>query len=160
MWHIVSAKPDASLLLGLKPGSTKESFLPPWKSKLLKNLFQRHSVQAGDTFLSCKNSAHDWPKHGRLRSAAIFGPHVSRVTITDAPIRPASRANFTSKKALAVTNFNGGIVERVPRVALPTQRGTRALLAACPYFATERAGVRRPLRLLHQQRRASNFSSY
>jgi len=43
------------------------------------------------------------------------------------------------EKALAVTNFNGGIVERVPRVALPTQRGTRALLAACPYFATERA---------------------
>jgi len=43
------------------------------------------------------------------------------------------------EKALAVTNFNGGIVEKVPRIALPTQRGTRALLAACPYFATERA---------------------
>ena len=43
------------------------------------------------------------------------------------------------EKALAVTNFNGGTIEKVPRLALPTQRGTRSLLGACKYFATERA---------------------
>src|SRR5262249_3347920 len=43
------------------------------------------------------------------------------------------------EKGPAATNFADGIIEKVPRLSLPTQRGTRSLLAACSYFATERA---------------------
>src|ERR1700740_2440391 len=50
MWHIISAKPGTSLLLGLKPGTTKEAFLAALKNRTLENLFQKHATNPGDTF--------------------------------------------------------------------------------------------------------------
>ncbi len=39
MWHVVSAKPGASLLLGLKPSVTREEFLEALENHTLEDLF-------------------------------------------------------------------------------------------------------------------------
>ena len=139
MWHIVSAKPDASLLLGLKPGTTRESFLAALEKNTLENLFQRHSAQAGDTFFIAAKTQHTIGPNMVVFEVQEYSDLTYRVYDYGRVDSSGKPRELHLEKALAVTNFDGGIVEKVPRIALPTQRGTRALLAACPYFATERA---------------------
>src|SRR5690242_4057159 len=58
MWHILSAKPSASLLLGLRAGVTKESFLNALENQTLEDLLQRHSVQPGETYFVPARTPH------------------------------------------------------------------------------------------------------
>jgi mannose-6-phosphate isomerase len=139
MWHIVSAKPDASLLLGLKPGTTKESFEAGLANHTLENLFQRHSVTPGDTFFIPARTQHTIGPNMVVFEVQEYSDLTYRAYDYGRVDPNGKPRELHLEKALAVTNFSGGIVEKVPRLSLPTQRGTRSLLAACPYFATERA---------------------
>src|SRR5215467_11428317 len=58
MWYVLSAEPGASLLLGLKRGATRESFLKALEEHTLENLLQRHSVQAGETYFVPARTPH------------------------------------------------------------------------------------------------------
>jgi len=139
MWHIVSAKPDASLLLGLHRGTTKESLLDALEKRTVEELFQRHFAVAGDTFFIPAKTPHTIGPDMVVFEVQQYSDLTYRVYDygrVDSSGRPRE---LHLEKALAVTNFNTNIVAKVPRVALPTQRGIRALLAACPYFAAERA---------------------
>lgn len=139
MWHIVSAQPNASLLLGLKPGTTKESFLNALEKHTVEDLFQRHSAQAGDTFFVPAKTPHTIGPNMVVFEVQEYSDLTYRVYDYNRLDPSGKPRELHLEKALAVTNFKGGSVEKVPPVALPTQRGKRALLAACPYFATERA---------------------
>ena len=139
MWHIVSAMPDASLLLGLKPGTTREVFLANLENKTLENLLQRHRVAAGDTFFVSPGTQHTIGPNMVVFEAQEYSDLTYRVYDYGRKDPSGKPRELHLDKALAVTNFAGGIIEKVPSLALPTQRGTRSLLAACKYFATERA---------------------
>lgn len=139
MWHIILAKPEASLLLGLKPGTTKEAFLAGLKNQTLENLFQRHFVKPGDTYFVPAGTQHTIGANIIVFEVQEYSDLTYRVYDYGRVDRSGKPRELHLEKALAVTNFDGGIVQRVPGISLPTQRGTRALLAACPYFATERA---------------------
>lgn len=139
MWHIVSAKPDTSLLLGLKPGTTKETFRSALETKTLESLLQRHPVVPGDTFFVPPGIQHTIGPDMVVFEAQEYSDLTYRVYDYGRKDASGKPREIHLEKALAVTNFNGGPVEKVPRLALPTQRGNRFLLAACPYFAAERA---------------------
>ena len=139
MWHIVSAKPDASLLLGLKPGTTKEAFLAALKDHSLENLFQRHRVAPGDTFFVSPGTQHTIGPNMVVFEAQEYSDLTYRVYDYGRKDPSGQPRELHLEKALAVTNFSGGTIEKTPPLSLPTQRGTRSLLAACRYFATERA---------------------
>jgi mannose-6-phosphate isomerase len=139
MWHIVSAKSDASLLLGLKPGATKEAFLAGLKDHTLENLFQRHPAKPGDTFFVPSRTQHTIGANMVVFEVQEYSDLTYRVYDYGRVDPSGKPRELHLEKALAVTNFSDGIIEKVPRLPLPTQRGTRSLLAACPYFATERA---------------------
>lgn len=139
MWHIISATPDASLLLGFKPGATKDAFLAALKDHTLENLFQRHSVKPGDTFFVPARTQHTIGANMVVFEVQEYSDLTYRVYDYGRVDPSGKPRELHLEKALAVTNFSAGIVEKVPRLPLPTQRGTRSLLAACPYFATERA---------------------
>lgn len=47
-WYIIDASEDAKLILGLKPGMTRETFLEKSKNKDFKNMFNEVSVKKGD----------------------------------------------------------------------------------------------------------------
>lgn len=139
MWHVVSAQPNASLLVGLKPGTTKESFLASLEKHSVEDLFQRHRVAAGDTFFVPAKTPHTIGPDMVVFEVQQYSDLTYRVYDYGRVDPSGKPRDLHLEKALAVTNFNSGVVERVPPIALPTQRGTRALLAACPYFAAERA---------------------
>src|SRR6516225_10955885 len=50
MWHILSAEPGAELLLGLKPGVTREEFLEALSKNMLESLFVHELVRPGETY--------------------------------------------------------------------------------------------------------------
>lgn len=139
MWHIVSSQPDASLLLGLNPGTTKDTFLSGIKSQTLENLLQRHAVSPGDTFFVAPGTQHTIGANMVVFEVQEYSDLTYRVYDYGRVEQNGKARELHLEKALAVTNFSDGIIGKVPRVPLPTQRGTRALLAACRYFATERA---------------------
>jgi len=139
MWHVVSAQPNASLLLGLKLGTSKESFLVGLEKHTVEDLFQRHSAQAGDTFFVPAKTPHTIGPNMVVFEVQQYSDLTYRVYDYGRTDPSGKPRELHLENALAVMNFNGGVVEKVPRIALPTQRGTRALLAACPYFAAERA---------------------
>jgi mannose-6-phosphate isomerase len=139
MWHIVSAKPDSSLLLGLKPGTTRESFLEALEKHTLEDLFQRHYPAAGDTFFVPAKTLHTIGANMVVFEVQQYSDLTYRVYDYGRVDPSGKPRELHLERALAVTNFDGGNIEKVPRVLLPTQRGKRALLAACPYFAAERA---------------------
>ncbi len=47
-WYIVYASDDATLILGTKPGVTKEKFLEKVKNNDFSDLFEERSVKTGD----------------------------------------------------------------------------------------------------------------
>src|SRR2546430_1152122 len=58
MWHILSSDPGASLLLGLKKGTDRQKFLDALQANRLEDVFQSHSVTAGDTFFVVPGTPH------------------------------------------------------------------------------------------------------
>ena len=48
MWYFVSADPDAAILLGLKPGVTKEQLLPAFKHGTSRDLLQSFRPEPGE----------------------------------------------------------------------------------------------------------------
>ena len=139
MWHVVSANQGASLLLGLKPGVRKESFLAALEKHTVEDLFQRHPVAAGDTFFVPARMPHTIGPNMVICEVQEYSDLTYRVYDYDRRDPSGKPRELHIEKALAVTDFSGKPIGKVPRVALPTQRGTRSLLAACPYFAVERA---------------------
>lgn len=139
MWHVVSAKPDASLRLGLKSGVTKESFLAALENHTIEDLLQSHPVAAGDTFFVPACTPHTIGPNMVICEVQEYSDLTYRMYDYDRRDSSGKPRELHLEKALAVTDFNDSSIAKVPRVALPTQRGTRALLTACPYFAVERA---------------------
>ncbi|HWZ98431.1 MAG TPA: type I phosphomannose isomerase catalytic subunit [Candidatus Dormibacteraeota bacterium] len=138
-WHIVSADPNASLLLGLKPGTTKEKFLAALGNHTLEELFQRHAVAAGDTFFIPAKTQHTIGANMVVFEVQEYSDLTYRVYDYGRVDPSGKPRELHIEKAIAVTDFDSKQIEKVPRVTLPTQRGTRSLLTACPYFAMERA---------------------
>jgi len=140
--HVVSANQGASLLLGLKPGVTKKSFLAALENRTVEDLFQRHSVNAGDTFLVPARTPHTIGANMVICEVQEYSDLTYRVYDYDRRDPSGKPRELHIEKALAVMDFSGKQIEKVPRVALPTQRGARALLAACPYFARNAPNTR------------------
>jgi len=145
MWHVVSAKPGASLLLGLKPGVTRETFLEALQSNHLEDLFQRHAVQAGDTYFIPARTPHTIGPDMVICEVQEYSDLTYRVydyARVDARGKPRE---LHIEKALAVMNFDakaGGKVAPRPWVKGRENAGLNHL-ADCPYFSADRIDVDR-----------------
>jgi mannose-6-phosphate isomerase len=138
MWHIVSAEPGAELLIGLKPGVTREDFLRGVSEKNVENLFVRYSVRAGETYFVQAGTQH-----------AIFpGMVVCEIQeYSDLTYRvyDYGRVDVHGKtrelhldKAMEVTRFEGLRSGPISALPLHSPDAIKHLLAACDFFATER----------------------
>lgn len=57
-WYIISASPDARLIMGMKEGFTREMYLDKAMNKQFDNLFEEISVQAGDLVVIAPGMVH------------------------------------------------------------------------------------------------------
>jgi mannose-6-phosphate isomerase len=142
MWHVVSAQPGASLLLGLKPGVTKQSFLKALENQTLEELFERHAVQTGDTYFVPAGTPHTIGPDIVICEVQEYSDITYRVYDygrVDAQGRPR---DLHIAKALEVVKFTGGTGGRVATHAVRLPDGNVfEPLVSCPYFKVDRSEI-------------------
>ncbi len=138
MWHAVSAEPGANVLVGLKPGVAKEQFLAALADHSLEDLFQSHEVHTGDTFFVPAGTPHTIGPGMVLCEVQGYSDLTYRVYDYGRVDGHGKPRELHIEKAMEVMNFSDLRGGKVAPVSLPAERWSRKLLAACPYFATER----------------------
>ena len=138
MWHIVSAEPHGALLLGLKPGVTREILVDAVARNSVEALFLRHPIHAGETYFVEAGTQHAILPGMVVCEVQEYSDLTYRVYDygrVDASGRPRE---LHLEKALQVTRFEGTHSGKVPALSLHSPDAIKHLLAACRFFATER----------------------
>lgn len=138
MWHIVSGKPDASLLLGLKQGTSKEAFLAGLKAHKLENFFQRHFVAPGDTFFVPPGIQHTIGANMVVFEAQEYSDLTYRVYDYNRRDAQGKSRELHIEKALEVIRFGQSASPKVDPVQIQRGALTETYFVACRYFATEK----------------------
>jgi len=138
MWHILWAQPGAELLIGLKPGVTRELFLEGIARNTVEDLFLRYSVQAGETYFVEAGTQHTICPGLIVCEIQEYSDLTYRVYDYGRVDAHGNSRELQIEKALQVTRFNGTRSGRVPPLPLHSPDANKHLLAACSFFATER----------------------
>jgi mannose-6-phosphate isomerase len=138
MWHVVSADPGAQLLLGLKPGVTKQQFYSAIGAKSLEDLFQTHQVEEKDTFFVPPGTPHSIGGGMIVCEVQEYCDLTYRVYDYSRVDSKGKSRELHVEKALDVINFGGTQMTAVRTIQLGSKKMAISLLAACRYFATER----------------------
>jgi mannose-6-phosphate isomerase len=138
MWHVVSTKPGAELLLGLKPGVTREEFLKGVAHKTVEDLFLRHPVQPGETYFVEAGTQHAILPGMIVCEVQEYSDLTYRVYDYGRVDGNGKSRELHLEKAMEVTRFEGTRSGKVPSMALHSPDANKHLLAACEFFSTER----------------------
>ena len=138
MWHVVSAEPGAQVLIGLKPGVDKEQFLEALQAHTLEELFVAHAVHEGDTFFLPAGTPHTIGPGMILCEVQQYSDLTYRVYDYGRVDAHGKARELHIEKALEVMDFGPAKGGEVPPVKLSSDGTGKTLLAACPYFSTER----------------------
>lgn len=140
MWHILSAAPGAQVLVGLKPGVTKQSLLKALDDHTLEDLFQRHAVQSGDTYFVPARTPHTIGPGMVICEIQEYSDLTYRVYDYGRVDAHGKPRELHIEKALDVIEFNGALF-RPFRLDVPMDEIGMAYvsyLAACRYFCVEK----------------------
>jgi mannose-6-phosphate isomerase len=144
MWHVVSAEPEARILLGLKEGVTRKEFLASLSRKTLEDLFQPHVPEEKDTFFIPAGIPHTLGPHMILCEVQQYSDLTYRVYDYGRVDAQGKPRELHIDKALAVIRFGHSPVGPVRSLEWSSQLMSISLLAACRYFATERWRIAEP----------------
>ena len=138
MWHIVDARPGAELLLGLKPGVTKEDFVAAVNNKTVEDLFVRHQVHNGETYFVDAGTQHAILPGMVVCEVQEYSDLTYRVFDYGRVDSSGRARELHLEKALEVTRFDGTRSGKMQPLSLHSPDANKHLLAACDFFATER----------------------
>ena len=138
MWHIVSAEPRAELLIGLKPGVTREMFVEGIARDTVETLFLRHPVHAGETYFVEAGTQHAILPGMVVCEIQEYSDLTYRVYDYGRVDQSGKSRDLHVEKALEVTRFGGTHSGKVPPMSLHSPDAIKHMLAACKFFATER----------------------
>jgi len=138
MWHIVSAEPGAELLIGLKPGVTREDFLRSVAHKSVEDLFVRYSVRAGESYFVEAGTQHAILPGMIVCEIQEYSDLTYRVYDYGRVDAQGKSRELHLEKALEVTRFNSTRSGKISPLPLHSPDANKHLLAACEFFATER----------------------
>lgn len=138
MWHIVSAEPDAALLIGLKPGTTREKFLAGVSNNSVEDLLVHHTVRPGETYFVPAGTQHAILPHQVICEIQEYSDLTYRVSDFGRTDASGSPRALHIEKAMAVSRFGVQYTGKMKPVELRSDDAEKHLLAACAYFATER----------------------
>jgi mannose-6-phosphate isomerase len=148
MWHALYAEPEARVLVGLIPKADEEDFIKAIENRKLEDLFVHWRVQPGDTFFVRAGTPHTIGPGVVLCEIQEYSDLTYRVYDygrVDAKGRPRE---LHIKKALDVIEFGRPIGAKTSRIRLRSHGSDVSLIAACPYFATERWKIVTPTEVL------------
>jgi len=139
MWHVVSAQPGATLLLGLVPEVDREKFRSAIKQGGLEKFFERLSVSPGDTFYVPSGTPHTIGAGMILCEVQQNSDLTYRLYDFHRVDAHGNPRDLHIEKGVAVIDFAHRKGGKVTPVSLPSANGAKKyLLLACPYFASER----------------------
>jgi mannose-6-phosphate isomerase len=138
MWHIVSAEPQAKVLVGLKAGVNKEKFLEGLASHTLEELFEALAVRTGDTIFVPAGTPHTIGPSMVICEVQEYSDVTYRVYDYGRVDAHGKPRELHLEKALQVMKFGGSQNGKVAGLSLPGEKVNKALLAACSHFAVER----------------------
>jgi mannose-6-phosphate isomerase len=138
MWHVVSAEPDARVLIGLVPKADRERFVKAVKTQALEEIFVHWRVQLGDTFFVSAGTPHTIGPGMVLCEIQEYSDLTYRVYDYGRVDSHGKPRELHIEKALEVVKFGQPIRGKTSRIRLSTHGSQKSLLAACRYFATER----------------------
>ena len=138
MWHAVSAEPDACVLIGIVRDAKKETFLKAIETQTLEKLFVHWRVQPGDTFFVPAGTPHTIGPGMLLCEVQQYSDLTYRVYDYGRVDARGKPRELHIQKALDVIRFGGPAGGKTSQIRMPKKGLERSLLAACPYFATER----------------------
>jgi mannose-6-phosphate isomerase len=138
MWHIISAKPGAELLLGLKSGVTKKEFTAAIGSKSLEDLFQVHRVEERQSYFIAARTPHSIGGGMVVFEVQQYCDLTYRIYDYGRLDAHGQPRQLHIDKAMDVIRFGGPKIDRVRPLQWASQKMEIALLLACKYFAAER----------------------
>jgi mannose-6-phosphate isomerase len=139
MWHVVSAQPGATLLLGLVPEVDREKFKSAIRRGGLETFFERLPVSPGDTFYVPSGTPHTIGAGIILCEVQQNSDLTYRLYDFHRVDAHGNPREMHIEKGIAVIDFTDRKGGKVMPVALPSANGAKKyFLLACPYFASER----------------------
>ncbi|MGC1614011.1 MAG: type I phosphomannose isomerase catalytic subunit [Candidatus Acidiferrum sp.] len=138
MWHAVSAEPSARVLVGLIPKTDEEIFLKAIETQTLEDIFVHWRVQPGDTFFVPAGTPHTIGPNMVICEVQEYSDLTYRVYDYGRVDAHHTPRELHIEKALQVIEFGRATRGKTSRICLPGHGSQKYLLAACPYFATER----------------------
>ncbi len=138
MWHVISAKPDASVLVGLKPEVAAEKFRQKISDGSVEECIERIPIFAGDTIFVPAGTVHTIGPGMVLCEIQENSDLTYRVFDYNRKGSDGKPRALHVEQALAVTRFGKQIGGKLPRVQRERSGRTVTLCAACRHFATEK----------------------
>jgi len=138
MWHVVSAEPDARLLLGLKPNTTKRDFLAALAKRSLEDLLQTYGVEERETYFIPAGTLHTVGPGMILCEVQQYSDLTYRVYDYGRVDAQGKPRELHVEKALEVIQFGQSAGGAVHPLRWSSQMMTISLLVACRYFSVER----------------------
>jgi mannose-6-phosphate isomerase len=141
MWHALSADPGAEVLVGWKRGVTREGFLEGLAAHTVDKLLEPLPVAARDTFFIAARTPHTIGAGLVLCEVQQYSDLTYRVYDYGRVDESGRPRQLHIAKALEVMRFGNNLGGRTSPLRLGLADNgdmQRCLLAACPYFATER----------------------
>ena len=131
-WHIIEAAPDAQIICGLRPGTTRAAFARSMRDGTVADLSRYLGVTAGDTVFIGAGTIHALGPGLLLYEVQQTSDITYRVFDWNRPQSAGRKLHIAQAEAVADPAIVGAVQPR------PTDVGAVATLVRCPYFTLDR----------------------
>ncbi len=143
-WYVIHADPGASLVKGLRPGVTKESFADAVRNDTVPALLNSVPVSAGDMVYVPAGCVH-------AMGGGLVVCEIQENSDTTYRVYDWARVDADGKprqlhveQAMQAINFEDRSPDKVAPIEVAEGRNTRTYLIACPHFAMQKLALKEP----------------
>jgi len=147
MWYVVQAEPGAHVLVGTKPGVTKQMVVDAIADNTLENLLKKHPVYNQDAFFVPAGTAHAICPGVIICEVQEYSDLTYRLYDFGRKDAKGNPRELHVEKALDVMKFGKKVGGKTPPLSIYTAHRSHSklkvgrnvtLLSACRYFSVER----------------------
>jgi len=136
MWYALRASPDAEVMVGLKPGATKENFRRAIQDGTAETLLTRIPVKASEAIFVPAGTVHTLGPGLVLCEIQEYSDLTYRVYDYNRRDALGKQRDLHIDKALDVIRFGEQTGGKIEPVKVNRDGLIETYFAACPYFAT------------------------
>ena len=143
-WHILSADPEAHVLLGFKPGITKEKYLAALSAGTVESLIEQLPVSQGDTIFVPARTVHAIGPGVIICEVQEYSDLTYRVFDYNRVDTEGRPRELHTEKALEVMGFGATSAGKVAPRPIGFGKPPLQHLVDCEYFSVDRWELAEP----------------